>query len=277
MRFAVQIQHNDDMEYALSCAREAGFEYVSMGFGSSKLFHSADWERGVSEIDALLRKNGLRCVQTHLPYYDLRISAEEIDADMDLAMKRCIRAGAMLGAEWNAYHARTVLRGECSLSEDLSFDYAREAIAPLHEEALKCGTTFAVENLPIFTGLRGMRFFSWDWRHLYRLCEHFGDECFGVCWDFGHAHYTMVDQPEAFSALGKRIVATHVHNNERFTDSHFVPSQGNMDWKTVMGALGKTGYDNALTLEINYKATKGLRSFFAHAYDCLDELCSYMR
>ena len=86
----------------------------------------------------------------------------------------------------------------------------------------------------------------------------------------------MVDQPEAFSALGDRIVATHVHNNEGFTDSHMLPSQGTMDWPTVMGAFAKCGYDNALTLEINYKPTRSLTSYFAHSLDCLSELYSYM-
>ena len=277
MKFAVQIQHDENIEYALRCAMDAGFEYVSLGFGSSKLFHSSDWEKGVIEISDLLEKYGLQCIQTHLPYYDLRISAEVLDEDMDLAMQRCIRAGSMLGAKWNAYHPRTALRDGFSLAPEVSFDYAKEAISPLLDVAKRCDTVLAVENLPVFTGLRGMKFYSWDYHHLLWLCDHFGDECFGVCWDFGHAHYTMIDQREAFSALGERIVATHVHNNEGFTDSHMLPSQGTMDWKKAMGALGGVGYDNALTLEINYRPTATLTSYFAHALDCLSELYGYMK
>ena len=276
MKFAVQIQHDENMEYALTCAAEAGFKYVSMGFGSSKIFHSQSWEREILKISELLEKNGLDCIQTHLPYYDLKISAETVDEQLDLAMIRCIKAGALLGSSWNVYHARTALRDGFSLAPEVSFDYAKEAITPLLDEAKRCGTVFAVENLPVFTGLRGMKFYSWDYHHLSDLCDYFGKDSFGVCWDFGHAHYTMVDQPEAFEALGERIVATHVHNNEGFTDSHMLPSQGTMDWEKIMGAFGRCGYDNALTLEINYKPTKTLASYFAHALDCLSELYSYM-
>lgn len=276
MKFAVQIQHDENMDLALRCAKEAGFEYVALGFGSSKLFHSDEWERGVSEISAKLDALQLKCIQTHLPYYDLRLSAEKTDPALDLAMLRCARASAMLGADWTAYHARTALDGEYNLAAEVSLGYAKEAIKPLLDEAQRVGVTLAVENLPVFTGIRGMKFFSWDYHHLLALCEHFGRDHFGVCWDFGHAHYTMIDQPEAFSALGDRIVATHVHNNEAFTDSHMLPSQGTIDWKTVMGAFGKCGYDNALTLEINYKPTRTLTSYFAHALDCLEELQSFM-
>ena len=39
MKHAVQIQHDENLEYALKSAAAAGFRYVSMGFGSSKCFH----------------------------------------------------------------------------------------------------------------------------------------------------------------------------------------------------------------------------------------------
>ena len=46
----IQIQHDEYMEYIMRCAHEAGFREVSMGFGSSKVFHSDGWEAEIERI-----------------------------------------------------------------------------------------------------------------------------------------------------------------------------------------------------------------------------------
>ena len=83
---AIQIQHDDALEHALQSASKAGFEHISMGFGSSKLFHEDNFETELERIKQLLNKNGLKCIQTHLPYYHLLISAEELDDTMETAI-----------------------------------------------------------------------------------------------------------------------------------------------------------------------------------------------
>ena len=118
---AFQIQNNCVMEQTFGYVKKAGFKYVSMGFGSSKAdFIRDDWEDFVEHITNRLEENGLSCVQTHLPYYDLLLSSEILDDEMELAIKRCIRASAMLGAKVCVYHPRSSLTRDFSVKASLA-------------------------------------------------------------------------------------------------------------------------------------------------------------
>ena len=270
MKKAIQIQHDERFEYSLKCAKNAGFKYISMGFGSSKCFHNSDWEKEIIRVDKLLKENSLECIQTHLPYYDLRISSEILDEAMDTAMLRCIEAGRMLGAEWNAYHPRTAVNENYSPRK--SMELAKTAIVPLTEKANECKSGLALENLPIWPTWAQGRFFSADYEDLCELCDYFKSDLVSICWDTGHANLLDNNQEKAIEYTGNRIKCTHIHNNYGNDDHHALPSQGNIDWNIIMKALKKTGYDGALTLEINYDNKPFLESFFAHALDCLKYL-----
>lgn len=270
MRKAIQIQYTQDFEDAAKKAARAGFKYVSIGFGSSDCFHHDDWERHVINIDKILNSNSLTCIQTHLPYYSLLISAEEIDKDMDRAMIRCLKAASRLGAEWTAYHARTAINDNYSPRK--SMEYAKIALEPLVETAQKEKTGLAIENLPVFPGMSHMKFFSSDYEDICELYDYCNSEYVGICWDVGHAHLMKYNQAKAIEHVGHRIKATHIHNNSQYDDDHFLPSQGTMNWKEIMEAFKHAGYNGALTLEINYENNALLESFFKHALSCLEYL-----
>ena len=272
MRLGIQIQYDDRFEYALECAKNAGFKYISMGFGSSKCFHSDDWEKDVLRIEKLLGKSGISCIQTHLPYYDLGTSSEIIDEAMDRAMIRCIEAGGKLGAEWNVYHARTAINDNYSPRK--SMELAKIAVAPLAEKANECKSGIAIENLPIWPGWAQARFFTADYEDLCELHDYFRNEYVSVCWDFGHANLLGNNQEKALEYAGSRIKCTHIHNNDGREDQHYLPSQGNIDWILIVKTLRKIGYNGALMLELDYQDKPFLASFFAHSLDCLKYLDS---
>lgn len=267
MRKALQIQYNETFDYALKSAANAGFKCVSLGFGSSDCFHKKDWEKHIAYISDKLNEYGIECVQTHLPYYALTISAEITDKDMDMAMLRCITGGKMLGAEWTAYHPRTAINDNYSPRK--SMEFTKAALEPLVNEAVKQNTGIAIENLPIFLAIFDQRFFASDYEDICELSDYFNSENVGICWDFGHAHLMHENHKKAVEYTGDRIKATHIHNNGGKDDEHYLPSQGTIEWEDVVPALVATGYSGALTLEINYRANAMLESFFAHAYDCL--------
>jgi hypothetical protein len=50
---AIQIQHDDAMEHAFQSASKAGFKHISMGFGSSKLFHEDNFDSVLFQRPAL--------------------------------------------------------------------------------------------------------------------------------------------------------------------------------------------------------------------------------
>lgn len=273
MKLAIQVQYDQNVEQVLKSVAKAGYSCVSMGFGSSDCFHKDSWEREVLRVEQLLKENGLQCVQTHLPCYDLRKSSEEVDEAMELAQLRCVMAAGRLGAQWNAYHCRTAVN--FNYSPRVSIAHTKRSLEKLVACAEENHTTVAIENIPIFRGLYWMRFLGSDVEDLCQICDDFASDAICICWDFGHAHLMNHDEPKLMRTAGSRIKATHIHNNYGIEDEHAIPSVGNIDWPAVMGTLKEIGYTGYLTQELNYNVDSRLDSFMAHSYACgvyLDEL-----
>lgn len=271
-KVAIQIQHDENCYEMLKIAAESGFVYVSLGFGSSKCFHSEEWEKEIEKLKAALAENHLKCIMTHAPYYDLRISAEILDADMEAALLRCVKATSLLGAGIMALHPRT-----CDDYEK-SYDCNIKSILPLVREAESCGCMVGIENLPIFPGW-DKKFYSCFVEEQCELVDYFDSPNVCAVWDTGHANLMVRDQVEAIAMVGNRIKGTHIHENDRKSDAHLVPFGGSgasrpeaMDWKSILGALKKTGYDGFLTLEVDYNYNTEIRSFVKHMYESVNRL-----
>ena len=83
----------------------------------------------------------------------------------------------------------------------------------------------------------------------------------GVLLDTGHAHVNGWDIPAVVKALGKRLVACHLHDNSGQGDEHLPIGQGSIDWRGYFKAIKKhapkavqvleycRGFENAADLE----------------------------
>ena len=265
---ALQIQHDEHMEYIVRCACEAGFGYVSMGFGSSKVFHGDGWEKEIERIRALLEKHGLSCIQTHMPYYHPLISAEEIDPAMETALERCLIATRMLGAKYCSCHARSAVNDGYDVAKSL--EYSRMSIDGLALVAAREKVYLCLENLQVYP--------RWPLypntpEALSELIDCYDRDRVGATWDFGHAHMTKLDQPMAIKAMGERLYTTHIHDNPQNDDLHFPPYDGTIDWESAMGALREIGYNGPLTLEVVYPTDETAGAFIKKCY----ERCSKLR
>ena len=81
-KVALQIRSYEPWKETAKAMSEVGFQYVSMVFGEEKMLGD-DWKKNVDEMGETFAKYNLKCIQTHAPYYDLLISAEHRDADME--------------------------------------------------------------------------------------------------------------------------------------------------------------------------------------------------
>lgn len=285
-KVALQIQHDEHWREMLEISAVCGFRYVSMGFGSSKCFHHGDWEEEIACIRSELDRLGLRCVMTHAPYYDLRISADFLDDAMEHALLRCVRATALLGGEIMAIHPRGYYRDENPVPVDgfygngkelpeKSYEYNVKNLRPLVEEAVRCGCRIGVENLPVFPGW-AMTFCS-NFPDIHRRIIDALDSA-GVCgvWDFGHSYLANENSAEVLASFGSRIAGTHVHDNDRTNDSHWTPLTGTIDWKAEMAALAGNGYRGYLTMELVYEHLYGdsaaMHEFVRTAYENICKL-----
>ena len=77
----------------------------------------------------VLNENNLKTIQSHGPYYDLLISAEIKDEEMERRFIKSIEASGKLGVEWYVIHPRTYLTDgynkEKSFKESVKPDASR--------------------------------------------------------------------------------------------------------------------------------------------------------
>ena len=279
-KVAWQIHYNSRFFEILKIAAEVGFKYVAVGFGDQKIFQEDDWEEKVLEIKKALDENGVKCIQTHAPYYDLRISAEITDEKFELALVRCIKATKMLGAQICAVHPRGYYEGGVGKEiVEESFKWNKINFEPMVREAEKCGCMVGIENLPIFPGWDKSFYSCFPEEHA-RLIDCYNSPAVCGVWDFGHAHLTGMraldtNPKDLLLKVGSRIKGTHVHNNYTTGDFHLAPALGTINWGEVLGALKSTGFDGYLTMEVN-EPDIAVRSYIRYLYESICELDDIM-
>ena len=272
MKKAIQIAYNGLFDLKCKIAAEVGFKSIAVNYTEILGKNEYEWNEITERIGEILAQNGLDCVQSHPHYYDLLISSEIMDDDMEFAMRQSIISSGRLGAEYCVFHPRSSI--STAYRSSASFDDNKRWFDSLTECAAKHGTRVAAENLPIFPSQKKVSpFYSSSYEDLSELVDVFGGEV-GICWDFGHANLLMWDQAKAIEFLGERIKCTHVHNNYGWHDDHATPDNGNIEWERVMTSLASIGYSGPLTLEThcNYIDTSLLQSFASHNLACLDYL-----
>lgn len=274
---ALQIQAHFFCPEMLEIAAEAGFRYIAMGFGSSRCFHEDGWEKEIETLSRAIERNGLACVMTHAPYYDLRISAEITDDAMETALLRCTEATAALGAEIMAIHPRGFYRDGKEDTEQ-SYYWNRKNLTPLVEMAKRCGCKIGIENLPTFPGWDMTFYSNFPDEHL-RLIDSFDPSAVCGVWDFGHSYLANSDPSAVLRRFRGKIGGTHVHDNHRNNDEHLIPFDGTIDWRSEMAALADTGFDGYLTMELEYEPlTRDRAQILAYAekalasISCADEM-----
>ena len=184
--------------------------------------------------------SGIVCNQTHAPFP----SDPPIMRDY---LMRAIECTAEAGAEICIIHPYTFLANCKELRQNVEF---YQSLLPFAKE---CGVKIATENM-------------WRWnketdRAEFATCataESFneildavGDESLVACLDIGHAEMMgeLTSAVEMIHALGKRLKALHVHDNDGWKDLHQIPFSMKCDFRGVARALAKTGYDGDITLE----------------------------
>ena len=77
------------------------------------------------------------------------------------------------------------------------------------------------------------------------------DDFFVACLDIGHAEMRGLGTTavEMIKALGPRLQALHIHDNDLWHDSHQIPMSMGIDFEAVVKALKEINYKGYFTLE----------------------------
>lgn len=180
--------------------------------------------------------NGIHCNQSHAPFpiYNTEIRS---------MMKRAIECTAEAGGDICVIHP----------DNNKSPEENAEMFLELLPFAKEHHVRLATENM-------------WNWnnetkRAAFAACatpESFNahldavnDDSLVACLDIGHAEMMgeSTSAVQMIHALGNRLQALHIHDNDQIYDSHQIPLSMKIDFKKVVAALKDIGYAGYFTLE----------------------------
>lgn len=187
--------------------------------------------------------NGIHCNQSHAPF-PVRIP------EIRSALKRAIECTAEAGGSICVIHP----------DNNKSPEENAEMYFELLPFAKEHGVKIATENM-------------WNWdkekdQVSFAACatpESFNahldavsDPDFVACLDLGHAEMKGIGTSavEMIRALGNRLGALHIHDNDKWHDSHQIPFSMDMDFTQIVAVLKEVGYSGYFTLEADRYLSK---------------------
>ncbi len=223
----------DAWDFSMFCM--CNYDYSENKFiKSSHPLASDDYLSFALKLKKIADDNGIVCNQSHAPY-------SSCCAEIRSYHKRAIECTAAVGGKICIIHP----------DHNKSAEENAEMYMELLPFAKECGVKIAAENM-----------FNWkDDDAIFAACatpESFaahldavGDDYLIACLDIGHAEMRGVNTSavDMIKALGSRLQALHIHDNDKIHDSHQIPFSMNIDFEKVLKALKNIGYSGYLTLE----------------------------
>lgn len=226
-------------ERAIELIAKAGFDAwdFSMFTVQDQPIDMPDYLAHARKLKEIGLECGIVCNQSHAPFWS------QARDNLIFYMQRAIECTAEAGGEICIIHPRH----DSSAAENASF---YEKLLPFAKEH---GVKIAAENV-----------FNWDVEKdesCFAACattkdflahlDLLDDPYLVGCLDIGHAELRGSGDGAAnmIRALGSRLKALHIHDNDRRHDYHRIPFSGSIDFKEVITALKEVHYSGYFTLE----------------------------
>ena len=203
---------------------------------------------------------GIVCNQSHAPFPSLPVIYDYL--------KRAIECTAIAGGEICIIHP----------DNNKSAEENAEMYFELLPFAKEHGVKIATENM-------------WNWNNekdeaSAAACSHHddfvkhleivNDDSLVACLDIGHAAMRGLDTSvrQMILALGDKLQALHIHDNDSWHDDHAIPCSMSIDFNDMVDALCEINYKGYFTLE----ADSFLRKYDeANVFDGVKELARVVR
>lgn len=171
---------------------------------------------------------GERAFSIHAPCVALNLADKE-QKIYEQVMEQTFAYAQKCKADFVVVHTNEAIAGD---KEQL-----RELVISRLRHVITLGESYGVKVLIENVGLRTKNNVLFDLPEYIALFDIFPQA--GALLDTGHAHVNGWDIPAVVQALGERLTACHVHDNDGSGDAHLPVGQGDIDWKAYFGAVKK--------------------------------------
>ena len=180
--------------------------------------------------------NGIHCNQSHAPF---PVYCKEIRSYLKRAIECTAEAGGSICVIHPDNYKNAAENAEMYLE---LLPFAKEHDVKIATENMWCWdkkldhSTFAACATP------------------QSFCDHIdviNDDFMVACLDIGHAEMKGSDTTavDMIKTLGHRLEALHIHDNDKWHDSHQIPFSMDIDFVPIIKALKEIGYKGYFTLE----------------------------
>lgn len=236
-----------DFEQIFKTLKHVGFTAYDFSMGwenaESMVILADDYLDQAREIRNIADRIGIKCNQSHAPLTRERLGEYEYGERGEELLRRAIEISGVLGAKVCVIHQQKL----CTAQQNAVFFKKFETVA--RDNNVKIG----LENL-------------WNWdseadqakivacsthddfkRHLELLPR----DVFVGCVDIGHAEMKGLNTNAVsiIDALGDRLEAMHLHDNNKRYDLHMMPFTMSIDFEEIINALKRNNYTGDITFE----------------------------
>ena len=244
--YVLRDRFND--ETAIKMIKKAGFDcydYSMYWADGAKDMLGDDYKKRAKELREIADNLDIECNQAHAPF-DICCDDEfEETNERYLRLVRSIEVASILGAKTIIIH---VIKK--NIPKDMNFyDLNRKFLWSVEPYCKQFGICISVENLFNWNE-KGIPILSDPNEHM-SFVESLNSKYFNICIDVGHSAITGYNPEDVIEAMNGNVLrALHIHDNDRFADSHMLPFTGSLDWEKIMAALKKINYSGELTMEL---------------------------
>lgn len=245
---AIAIQNENErvgIKETIYSIKNAGFKKVFVQW------YDKDWDVSQLEQVKLCKDLGLEILFAHLGYQNINAIWEEGIEGENLVerYKKDIESCKDNGIPMVVMHLTS--GKEAKMYNILGLNRIKKIVAYAKQNNIKV----AFEN----TKIKG---------YLEYVLGNIKEDNVGICFDVGHYHVHFNDEFH-FEFFKDRILAVHLHDNDKSDDLHLLPFDGMIDWENVIQKLKTCNYEGPITLELCYRydyLTLSLNDFYKKGY-----------
>jgi len=198
----------------------------------------------IQELERFVHYNGPKSV--HSPIWELNIASSRFPMIAEYSFevyKSCLEWTKQIGAEQMVLHPS--LYSNIFFNRKETQQRSKENLKRLGDVAVHLGVELAVENV----GFHECALF--DQEEFVALFEEI--PTISALVDMGHAQINQWDIPALVRALGSRLTAVHLHDNDGVDDLHDPIGIGTIEWEPIWAALREQNHTYRAILEYGFE------------------------